>query len=184
MLLRKILLIKINYYIFNNFTKKIIFLFSILLFSACTVGPNYVRPSAPMPEPNKYKEADKNWLVAQPNDAIDRGCWWEIFHDPELNSLESQVNISNQTIISAAASYEQALDIVNEARAAYFPTIAASYSLTRSKASSSNTTSSTSTTASSTTGATTSTGTVPTRAPSQLIHYYSMVLGNLIYGVV
>lgn len=163
MLLPKNLLKKINHLIKNNSIKKLILIFSLFFLSACNVGPAYVRPTAPVP--THYKEANKNWLVAQPNDAINRGQWWEIFCDPELNSLESQVNISNQTILSAAASYEQALDLVDEARASYFPTISASYSLTRQKSSSTTTSSSSNTTASSTTGATTSTGTIPTRAP-------------------
>lgn len=143
--------------------KSIILILSLSFLASCTVGPNYVRPITPVPM--QYKEANKNWLIAQPNDAIDRGCWWEIFHDPKLNSLESELNISNQTIISAAASYDQALYIADEARASYFPTIAASYSLNRSKSSSTNTSSSTTTTSGSTTGATTTAGTIPTRAP-------------------
>ena len=137
MLLHKNLLLKINYFFKPNSIKKITLIFSLLFLSACTVGPNYVRPIAIVP--TQYKEADKNWLVAQPNDAIDRGYWWVIFNDPELNSLESQLDISNQTIAAAAASYEQAQDLVDEARAAYFPTIAASYSLTRQKSSSTST---------------------------------------------
>ena len=30
------------------------------------------------------------WKVAQPQDAMLRGKWWEIFNDPELNGLEEQ----------------------------------------------------------------------------------------------
>ncbi len=165
MLLPKILLNK------NNSLKNIIISFSILFLSSCTMGPNYVRPATPIPL--QYKEVNKNWLIAQPNDAIDRGCWWEIFHDPQLNAFESQLNISNQTIISAAASYQQALDIVDEARASYFPTISASYSLTRSKSASTNTSSSSTATSGSTTGATTTAGTIPTRAP---VTMHSLIL--------
>lgn len=165
MLLPKILFHK------NNISIKFIFIFLSFFLTSCTVGPNYVRPSTPVPM--QYKEANKNWLIAQPNDAIDRGCWWEIFHDPELNALEAQLNISNQNIVSAAASYQQALDIVDEARASYFPTISASYSLNRSKSSSTNTSASTTTTSGSTTGATTTAGTIPTRAP---ITTHSLIL--------
>lgn len=149
----------------KNFSlNKIIFISSLsFITTACTVGPNYVRPTTPTPA--QYKEVDEHWLVAQPNDAFDRGCWWAMFHDPELNALESQLNISNQTIVAAAASYQQAEALVDEARSGYFPTIAASYSLTRQKSSSTTTTSSAGTTTSSTTGATTTTGNIPTRAP-------------------
>ena len=147
----------------NSFIKLIFNLFLFIIIPACAVGPNYVRPTAPAP--TQYKEASKNWLVAQPNDAIDRGTWWEIFRDPELNSLEAQLNISNQTIAAAAASYQQAQDLVDEARSGYFPTIAASYMVTRQKASNVSTSTGASTAGTSTTGSTTSSGAIPTRAP-------------------
>lgn len=157
----KLITTTINKY--SSIDKIIFILMLIFAITACTVGPNYVRPTSPVP--TQYKEVDEHWLVAKPNDACDRGDWWVMFHDSELNILESQVNISNQTIAAAAASYQQAQDLVDEARSGYFPTIAASYALTRQKSSSTSTTSSAGTAASSTTGATTTTGTIPTRAP-------------------
>ncbi|MCX7120651.1 MAG: efflux transporter outer membrane subunit [Gammaproteobacteria bacterium] len=104
--------------------KKNIYLILILtttvFLSGCTVGPNYHRPTLPVPL--SYKEA-KNWQVAKPNDAIDRGQWWLVFNSKTLNSLESQLIIGNQTIAVSLAQYQQALFIVQEARAAYFPTL-------------------------------------------------------------
>ena len=95
------------------------FLFSdSLLLNGCEVGPDYHRPCVQVPI--KYKEADKHWKVAQPNDACNRGQWWVVFHDPKLEQLESQVDISNQNIVAAKANYEQSLALVDEARAAYF----------------------------------------------------------------
>lgn len=99
----------------------ILFLISVAGFlSSCTVGPDYHRPSIPVPE--SYKEA-KNWQAAKPADLAPQGQWWLIFNSKTLNLLESQLNISNQTIVSAAAQYQQALFIVQEARAAYYPTL-------------------------------------------------------------
>ena len=40
------------------------------------------------PPPN-YKEAG-DWKPSEPNDALDRGPWWEIFNDEVLNQLEAQ----------------------------------------------------------------------------------------------
>jgi NodT family efflux transporter outer membrane factor (OMF) lipoprotein len=54
-----------------------------------------------------------------------RGPWWEIFGDPELNALESQVNISNQNITQAEAAYR-------EARAQYSPTVTTGFGVTNS----------------------------------------------------
>ncbi|WOJ89219.1 efflux transporter outer membrane subunit [Methylocapsa polymorpha] len=92
--------------------------------ASCTVGPNYDRPSAP--EPAKYKEM-KGWKPAAPADALDRGAWWAVFRDAKLDSLERQIEISNQTVIGAEAAYRQARAIVKEAQAGLFPTISANY---------------------------------------------------------
>jgi NodT family efflux transporter outer membrane factor (OMF) lipoprotein len=112
-----------------------------LSLSACTVGPDYVRPQATIPA--HYKEAPKGWKIAQPQDMASRGAWWQIFNNPQLNSLEAQLTISNQTIAIAAAQYQQALALVDEARAAYFPTINSSVALTRQSSSSADSSTST-----------------------------------------
>ncbi|HWP76588.1 MAG TPA: RND transporter, partial [Methylomirabilota bacterium] len=67
----------------------------LVLVSACTVGPDYVRPS--MISPDAYKELD-GWKIAHPRDGLARGPWWEIFADPQLNALEARVSISNQNL--------------------------------------------------------------------------------------
>src|SRR4051812_1712286 len=96
--------------------KFILLLLVVAFLTACTVGPDYVRPTVAVP--THYKEAkNKDWKIAQPQDACNRGEWWKIFKDPQLNTLEAQVNISNQNIAAAAAQYQQALALVDEARA-------------------------------------------------------------------
>jgi len=103
-------------------------LFTGLSLAACTVGPDYIRPAAPVsPE---FKEAKKGWKFATPRDAIDRGPWWSVYNDPLLSGLMSQVEISNQTVIASAAAYEQARAIIKEAQAGYFPTVTNGYSIT------------------------------------------------------
>ncbi len=102
------------------------------LLTACTVGPDYVRPAAEIP--GAYKEME-GWKVAQPKDHLARGAWWEIFNDPQLNALEEQANISNQSVRVAEAQFRQARALVQAARAAYFPTITVGASYTRSQAS-------------------------------------------------
>ncbi len=97
------------------------------LLAGCSVGPDYVRPS--MQTPSAYKE----WKPAQPGDDIPRGKWWEAFHDPVLDKLEEQVNISNQTILQAQAQYRQALADADAARAALFPTLNANIGGSRSR---------------------------------------------------
>ncbi|WP_345812397.1 efflux transporter outer membrane subunit [Paraburkholderia sp. PREW-6R] len=100
------------------------------LLASCAVGPNYKRPAAEVPA--SYKEAAPGWKVAQPADQQDRGDWWTIYQDPQLNALEDRLNTANQTVAQYAAVYRQARALVSEARAAYFPTIGASAGATRS----------------------------------------------------
>jgi NodT family efflux transporter outer membrane factor (OMF) lipoprotein len=98
----------------------------------CTVGPKYQRPA--VESADVYKEAD-GWKVAQPSDAALHGNWWELFGDPQLNALEERVNVSNQNIAAAFASFMQARAVVKEARSQYFPTLTASPSVTRTRSS-------------------------------------------------
>lgn len=106
----------------------------LMLLTACTVGPDYVRPTAEAPA--AFKEMD-GWKQAQPRDQEIKGKWWEAYNDPLLNNLEEQVNISNQNLAQAEAQYRQARALVQSARAGYFPTLSASASESRSRASSS-----------------------------------------------
>jgi len=96
--------------------------------AACTVGPDYKRPPAPVPV--AYKEA--GWKVGTPQDTIDRGPWWAVYNDPVLAALEQQVEVSNETLKADEAAYRQAQAIVAEARAGFFPTLSASASGQRS----------------------------------------------------
>jgi outer membrane protein TolC len=86
---------------------------------SCIVGPNYVRPTAPVP--GSFKEME-GWKMAEPSDRLLRGNWWALFNDPQLAALEEQVDISNQNIAQAEAQFNQARAAVMVARAAYFPT--------------------------------------------------------------
>jgi len=101
--------------------------------SACEVGPDYVPALAPIPQ--NFKElrgrALKGFKVAAPRESVDAGPWWLVYRDPVLDSLERQVEISNQTVAAAAAAYEQARTLIRTAQAALFPTVTASYSVSR-----------------------------------------------------
>jgi NodT family efflux transporter outer membrane factor (OMF) lipoprotein len=107
-----------------------------LFLSGCVVGPHYHRASVDTPgtfkevTPDDLKKMD-GWKVAQPQDSALHGKWWEIFGDPQLNALEEQVDISNQNVASAFASFMAARAIVREARAQYFPTLSVDASATR-----------------------------------------------------
>lgn len=104
------------------------FLASLLL-TGCMVGPDYQQPSAPAPV--TYKEQGP-WKIAHPQDDALRGKWWEIYHDPLLNSLEEQVTISNQNVLVAEAQFRQAAAAVKAANSSLFPTVTSSPAFTES----------------------------------------------------
>jgi NodT family efflux transporter outer membrane factor (OMF) lipoprotein len=97
---------------------------------SCSVGPDYNKPSVETPA--TYKEME-GWKTATPQDEQQRGHWWEIYNDPQLNTLEEQVSVSNQNIKIAVANYQQAEALVSQMRASYFPTVSLQASDTREK---------------------------------------------------
>lgn len=111
-----------------------------VMLAGCVVGPKYRPPTTTAPaafkeSPTQFKESD-GWTVAQPQDATLRGKWWEIYNDPDLNSLEDQLNVSNQNIQQAFENFMEARALVREARSQYFPTVSIGGSYTRSQTSS------------------------------------------------
>ena len=104
--------------------------FMLVALAGCLVGPNYVRPKTEIPP--SYKEL-KGWKQAQPQASIPRGQWWKIFGDPELNSLEAQVSITNQNLAAAEAQFREALAAVQVARAGYFPVVTAGISTSQTR---------------------------------------------------
>jgi multidrug efflux system outer membrane protein len=88
--------------------------------AACTVGPRYSRPAAPTPAPNAWK-TQPPWEVATPKDAIPKGAWWQVFHDPALDAYEQQLLQANQSLEAARNRLNQARSLARVATAAYFP---------------------------------------------------------------
>jgi NodT family efflux transporter outer membrane factor (OMF) lipoprotein len=109
--------------------------------AGCLPGPKYQKPSASVPAAPAYKESPANfqdapgWKVAQPQDAMLRGKWWEIFNDPELNALEDQLQINNQNLKLYFENYMAARAIIREDKAQYWPTVTTGASWSRSKTS-------------------------------------------------
>lgn len=102
-----------------------------LLLTACAVGPNYRRPSAPVPA--HFKEA-KGWKPAEPRQAGSGTQWWSVYEDPVLDSLERQIDVSNQTLKQSEAAWREAVAVARAAGAQLFPTVDLDASATRSRA--------------------------------------------------
>jgi len=129
----------------------------LALLAGCTVGPKYSRPAATAtppppayqqvapPKPTPAEQATgatapspgelKEWQPANPQDAMLRGKWWEIYNDPELNGLEDRLNIDNQNIKQFFYNFMEARSLVREARAEYYPTVTFGPSWSRSRSS-------------------------------------------------
>ena len=122
--------------------KTLITLTGLILFAGCSFAPKYAKPE--FQTPAQFKET-AGWKTAEPNDAVIRGQWWEMFHEPELNALEDQATLSNQTVAVALANFLAARAVVKQTRSQYFPTVTASPSVTRSRQSQSSSSSSPST---------------------------------------
>jgi outer membrane protein TolC len=101
---------------------------AIFLVTACAVGPDYKRPK--FDAAAGYKE-QSGWKPSEPNDALSRGAWWTIFNDETLSELESKIDISNENVKAAAAAYDQARAMVEQAQAGFWPTVALSASRQR-----------------------------------------------------
>ncbi|MEI9981106.1 MAG: efflux transporter outer membrane subunit [Edaphobacter sp.] len=99
-----------------------------LLMSGCMVGPKYVKPNVPVAPaykeatPEMYKESS-DWRVAQPADATQRGEWWRIFGDEQLNGLEPLVAANNQDLKAADARFREARALIRFTHASLYPTI-------------------------------------------------------------
>jgi NodT family efflux transporter outer membrane factor (OMF) lipoprotein len=154
--------------------------------AGCMVGPKYHRP--PIAGIPAFKEAPPaGWKNAEPNEGLVRGRWWEIYNDPQLNDLASKVELSNQNVIAAMARFREAVDQIQIARAALFPTVGATPSVlvtrgsslsSRGQLLSSSTTNSATTTTTGTTTSTTSSVRVNYAMPFD-ISYQADIWGNI-----
>src|ERR1700727_2692709 len=116
---------------------------AITLLAGCRVAPKYQVPLATAQAPPiSYKESPTqfadtdSWKVAQPQDAMLHGKWWEIYNDPELNALEDQLNINNQNIKQSFENFMEARTLIAQARSQLYPTVGTSPSYQRSRSSS------------------------------------------------
>ncbi|HYL46492.1 MAG TPA: efflux transporter outer membrane subunit [Candidatus Limnocylindrales bacterium] len=105
----------------------LLFAAAVIYLSGCTVGPKYVRPTSDVP--SDFKEAG-NWKPAQPNDEFTKGTWWKIYQDPQLDALEDQISVSNQTLKISQAQFAEARAAVKISRAGFFPTVTGGLSAT------------------------------------------------------
>jgi NodT family efflux transporter outer membrane factor (OMF) lipoprotein len=89
-----------------------------LSLTACAVGPNYVRPTAPAAAEGAFVSARPAAATAQPLPAN----WWRLYDDPVLDRLVTEALTENQDLKVAAANLQNAQALLGEARAGLLPT--------------------------------------------------------------
>ena len=111
------------------------FLFAALtLLGGCMVGPDYKRPEATTIPP-AYTGATNGWKIAQPQAQFSKGAWWEVFGDPQLDTLEADAAAANQQLKAAVARFAEARATMDVTRSGLFPNIGLSAAATRERVS-------------------------------------------------
>src|ERR1700679_3841175 len=101
------------------------------ILAGCAVGPDYHRADALSSQPLPKTFSDNNptnatiWKIAEPSADQPRGDWWLLFGDVELNRLETTALTNNQDLAAAAATFEQARDLVAATRSEFYPQLQA-----------------------------------------------------------
>ncbi len=108
----------------------IVALAAAALLAGCAVGPDYVRPTLPVP--GAYKEPGA-WKPAQPQAAASGLAWWQAYGDATLDGLMNDAQAANQNIRQAEATYRQALALADADRAGLFPTLGADAGVARAR---------------------------------------------------
>jgi multidrug efflux system outer membrane protein len=93
---------------------------------SCKVGPDYERPSMPMP--TTFKSA-----TTQPSTSPIRQDWWRCFEDPELTALEERALKGSYSLQAAMARVIQARAAAGIAQSGFYPVITANPSVARTR---------------------------------------------------
>ncbi len=96
--------------------------------AACTVGPNFLPPAAPIAEASNYLDTGipartPLRLLTRTSSAEPAVEWWLAFRDPILASLEERVAAQNLDVQTATARLFQSRAQLGSAAAAGLPTL-------------------------------------------------------------
>lgn len=97
--------------------------------TACTVGPDYVRPA--MPLPGQYNAAASGAAISANAQQTVQQDWWRLFNDATLNELVALALANNADLQMAVARIAQAQGLAMQAGAAQYPSLSLNGSGTR-----------------------------------------------------
>lgn len=95
--------------------------------AACTVGPDYQRPSTPSPV--QFTREARPATVG--DDQAIAQTWWQVFGSDALNDRVTRALAHNPELDAALAALRQAQESVASQRAAYFPSAQINYAPSR-----------------------------------------------------
>lgn len=110
------------------FARTLVSLLLASVLGGCALGPDYQRPE--LAAPAQFKQVE-GWKAAAPADVLERGNWWALYDDAELDALVERLHVFNQNLAAAEAQYRQARALVRGARASFYPTLSGSAGVTR-----------------------------------------------------
>jgi multidrug efflux system outer membrane protein len=87
------------------------------LIGGCTVGPNYSRPTIPIPDHHRGA------LQAPQAESLADIPWWELFNDPVLQELTRDALRNNYDLRTAAARVEEARAQIGITRSSFYPEV-------------------------------------------------------------
>ena len=96
-----------------------------VLLALCLAGcaGSQVTPLSTVPVATAYKEAQGNWIAAAPADTLQRGAWWQLYEDAELDHLQQKLLANSPDLASALARYQQAQAATDAVRSLQSPTL-------------------------------------------------------------
>jgi outer membrane protein, multidrug efflux system len=99
--------------------------------SGCMVGPNYHKPSVPVPP--AFTEPTASASAPTGPNAISYQDWWKVFQDTRLDDLETQADAANKDIKIAIAHVDQASAATTIAHSFLLPTVSAAPNVSRNR---------------------------------------------------
>ncbi|WP_317925017.1 MULTISPECIES: efflux transporter outer membrane subunit [unclassified Cupriavidus] len=108
-----------------------------LVLAGCSLAPTYKVPETPSASTFKEAEAvaaeSAQWKTATPAEGQQRGEWWKLFGDADLDRLIDAANAHNQELAAAAARLKQARAFTGATEADRYPQLSVGLDPTRSQ---------------------------------------------------
>ncbi len=116
---------------------RVLWFFLLCCFSACAVGPDFVRPERPASQRYAYEQEPIGTIAAQGGaQHFEHGAkiaadWWRLFSCPKLDAVVGQSIANSPTLQAAQAALRQSEDNLRAGYGIFYPQLGASFQPTR-----------------------------------------------------